>query len=123
MYREFRPAYSSRTLASWFFWRLGDKIMIQHSFSGASPMLDAEVFRKAAAGDQDAISHLLHAYGPQARRSLSINPQWQTLVTAEDVMQVTYLEAFMRFGQLQALDAESCTAWLTRVAQNNLKDA
>jgi RNA polymerase sigma-70 factor (ECF subfamily) len=83
----------------------------------------AEVFNKAAAGDQDAISRLLHAYGPQVRRTLSISPQWQALVDAEDVMQVTYLEAFMRFGQFESLDANSVKAWLTRVAQNNLKDA
>src|SRR5262245_32438725 len=98
-------------------------MMLQFSFSGAFSMLDAEVFRKAPAGDQDAISQLLCAYGPQARRSLSIHPQWQTLVTAEDVMQVTYLEAFMRIGQLQALDGEPCTAWLTRLAQTSLKAA
>src|SRR5437867_12054617 len=85
--------------------------------------VDAEVFRKAATGDQDAISRLLHVYGPTARRTLSISPQWQALVNAEDVMQVTYLEAFMRFGQLETFDADSVTAWLTRVAQNNLKDA
>ncbi len=85
--------------------------------------IDAGVFEKAATGDQEAVAQLLHAYGPQVRRTLSISPHWQALVTAEDVMQVTYLEAFTRFGQLEAFNAESVTVWLTRVAQNNLKDA
>src|SRR5262249_61891930 len=84
---------------------------------------DVDAFKKAATGDKDAISQLLATYGPQVRRALSISPHWQAVVNADDVMQVTYMEAFARFGQLDAFDAESLTAWLTRVAQNNLKDA
>src|SRR5262245_55864311 len=85
--------------------------------------VDAETFKLAATGDQDAVSQLLHAFGPQVRRGLSISPQWQATVDAEDVMQVTYVEAFMRYGQFKDSDADSLLAWLTRVAQNNLRDA
>ena len=85
--------------------------------------LAADVFEKAASGDQEAIAQLLHVYGPLVRQALSISPLWQATVSADDVMQVTYLEAFLRFPQQKPFDAESVTAWLTRVAKNNLKDA
>jgi len=85
--------------------------------------IDPDVFKNAASGDQEAISQVLKAYGPRVRQSLSISPVWQASVSTDDVMQVTYLEAFLRIPQQQPFDADSVTAWLTRVAQNNLKDA
>src|SRR5262245_30583110 len=84
---------------------------------------DPADFSRASAGDHDAAARLLNMYGPQVRRTLSISPQWQAAVDAEDVMQVTYIEAFMRFDQFRDSDADSLVAWLTRVAQNNLRDA
>src|SRR5439155_22230002 len=51
------------------------------------------------------------------------NPQWQSVLDVEDVMQVTYLEAFLRIRQLRVLDENTFVAWLTRVAENNLRDA
>src|SRR5436309_2448922 len=85
--------------------------------------IEPEVFRLAASGNADAITTLLRTYGPQVRRRMMINPQWQAVLDVEDVMQVTYLEAFLRIRQLRTLDESTFVAWLTRVAENNLRDA
>src|SRR5262249_2942348 len=84
---------------------------------------DPETFAKATAGNVDAITSLLRTYGPAVRRRLVIGPQWQAALDVEDVMQVTYLEAFLRIAQLRALGETSFVAWLTRIAENNLRDA
>lgn len=38
-------------------------------------------------------------------------------------MQVTYTEAFLRIGTMQARNEKSFVAWLSQIAQNNLRDA
>ena len=42
---------------------------------------------------------------------------------ADDVMQVTYLEAFLHRGKLDIDSDASFEAWLRRIATNNLRDA
>jgi RNA polymerase sigma-70 factor (ECF subfamily) len=41
----------------------------------------------------------------------------------EDVMQVTYLEAFLRMDEFKNRGPGSFPAWLREIAQNNLRDA
>ena len=55
-----------------------------------------QLVRSAVAGDADALTKLLQKFGPEVERSLQINPVWQTVLEPADVMQVTYLEAFLR---------------------------
>lgn len=83
---------------------------------------DARVER-AAEGDPDALADLLGLLGPRVRDQLWIGPRWRALVDEDDVMQASYLEAFLRVRTLQARTVSGFTAWLVRVAQNNLKDA
>ncbi|MBK9118219.1 MAG: sigma-70 family RNA polymerase sigma factor [Phycisphaerales bacterium] len=87
---------------------------------GISP--DERVAR-AARGDHEALAELLEEVGPEVRRRLSISPLWQAAIEAADVMQVTYLEAFLRVDQLRGESTETFRAWLTRLADNNLRDA
>ncbi len=82
-----------------------------------------ELSRKAAAGDADALSILLQRHGPEVERSLQINPIWRSMLEPADVMQVTYLEAFLRISTFDPARADSFVSWLRRIAQNNLKDA
>lgn len=83
------------------------------------PQLLAQVVR----GDETALSELLAHFGPIVRRELRIEPRWQSLVDADDVMQVTYLEAFLQIRKFQSGSLEGFSAWLRRIAENNLKDA
>jgi RNA polymerase sigma-70 factor (ECF subfamily) len=79
--------------------------------------------RKAADGDPDALTELLRIHGPAVERSLQIGKIWQNVLEPSDVMQVTYLEAFLRIRTFDPNRADSFEPWLKRIAQNNLKDA
>lgn len=79
--------------------------------------------RAAVAGDADAITRLLSETGPEVERSLNIGREWRSVLEPSDVMQVTYLEAFLRIGQYDPDRTEPFRAWLQRIAENNLRDA
>ena len=80
---------------------------------------------RAVEGDEDALTSLLNEHARTLERHIgaSIGPQWRSLLDAEDILQVTYLEAFMRIDQLTARTARGFMAWLRRIAENNLRDA
>ncbi|MGE3181344.1 MAG: sigma-70 family RNA polymerase sigma factor [Phycisphaerae bacterium] len=78
---------------------------------------------KAVAGDANALSEILAVIGPQIERQLQINPIWQNVLEPADVMQVTYLESFLRIGTFDPARGTPIAAWLRRIAENNLKDA
>lgn len=80
---------------------------------------------RAGRGDEDALCGLLSHYGPIVRERLKskIGAQWRTALDEDDVMQVTYLEAFLLIGQFKHRGTGSFLAWLSQVAENNLRDA
>lgn len=80
---------------------------------------------RAVAGDEDALAELLRAHGPAVRAQISqsIGARWQSVLDADDVMQVTYLEAFLRIERFQPRGESSFQAWLAQIARNNLRDA
>lgn len=84
-----------------------------------------ELMKRAVSGDQQALTELLEACGPIVRQRLAnaISPLWRSAIDEDDVMQVSYMEAFLRIDRFQPSDSGSFTAWLTRIAQNNLRDA
>lgn len=83
---------------------------------------DAQV-RRAIAGDIDALSGLLQIVGPQLRQQLSIDKRWQAVLDPDDVLQVTYLEAFLQIGRFTPGGPKAFLGWLKRIAENNLRDA
>jgi RNA polymerase sigma-70 factor (subfamily 1) len=84
---------------------------------------ECRLLGRAVEGDTDALGKLLREYGPQVRRRLTIRTAWQGVLDPADVMQVTYTEAFLRIGQFAGRTPETFVAWLTRIAENNLRDA
>ncbi|MCK4658001.1 MAG: sigma-70 family RNA polymerase sigma factor [Phycisphaerae bacterium] len=86
---------------------------------------DDELVVCAVRGDQEALGTLLQCHGPQVRSRLAgkIGKQWQAALAEDDVMQVTYLEAFLQIGCFTPGGPGSFLAWLTRMAENNLRDA
>lgn len=78
---------------------------------------------RAVTGDTDSLSALLSFYGPRVEKWLEIGRMWRALIEPGDVMQVTYLEAFMQIGTFRPDQAASFEAWLRRIAENNLRDA
>ena len=73
---------------------------------------DANMLARATGGDDDALSALLQRHGPRVRRELAIGKQYQSLIDPDDVMQVTYVEAFARIGGFTPTGPEAFLAWL-----------
>jgi len=84
---------------------------------------DDALLEQAVAGESEALAELLRRFGPLVRRELQIDPRWQSVVDADDVMQVTYLEAFLRIRRFEPDGMAAFLAWLRRIAENNLRDA
>jgi len=91
--------------------------------SNPPPATADELARRAVAGDADALSELLCQAGPALERSLRIGRRWQAHIDVDDVLQVTYLEAFLQIGRFDPSRGVSFVTWLRRIAANNLRDA
>lgn len=114
--RERIPDWNPRALAA----RSPNRLM---AMSAASAHHDDEILRRALEGDAEALGQLLHRHGPDIARKLRIAPKWTRALTVEDVMQVSYVEAFLRIRTLREPTEPAFRAWLTRIAENNLLDA
>jgi len=86
---------------------------------------DTTIVSRAVDGDPQALKTLLGRHGPAVWTTVNaeIGAQWRSLLDADDVMQVTYLEAFLQIGRLTGRDDAAFVAWLRRIALNNLRDA
>jgi RNA polymerase sigma-70 factor (ECF subfamily) len=85
--------------------------------------LEDQLVGRAVAGDADALSVLLDRHGPVLERKLYISPTWRAVLEPADVMQVTYLEAFLHIGRLAEHKTERFVTWLRQIAENNVRDA
>ncbi len=93
------------------------------SSSEPSNSAQHELVAEAVRGNGDALSTLLAKFGPSVEQGLRIGRQWQNVIDSSDVMQVTYLEAFLQIPSFRPDNAGSFEAWLRRIAENNLRDA
>lgn len=86
---------------------------------------DATMLQNAVEGDAAALRELLERFGGEVRARIAgrIENRWRAVLDVEDVMQIAYLEAFLHIDQLTARDRASFIAWLTRIAENALRDA
>jgi RNA polymerase sigma-70 factor (ECF subfamily) len=86
---------------------------------------DDSLVSLAGQGDDNAMTLLLQRHGPaiRARLSTEIRGKWQSVLDADDVMQITYLEAYLRIDRFEPRGEGSFAAWLTHIAKNNLRDA
>ncbi len=89
------------------------------------PKSDQSLLQQAVEGDAAALRILLEQFGGEVRSRISgrIDKRWQALLDEDDVMQVAYLEAFLHIDQLTARDLPSFLSWLTRIAENAIRDA
>lgn len=78
---------------------------------------------RAVERDGDALEELLREFGPPVEAAILIDRRWRSSLDSEDVMQVTYLEAYLRVATLRSRTAEGFRLWLARIAENNLRDA
>jgi len=89
------------------------------------PVIDLSLLQRAVEGDTAALRVLLEHFGGEVRKRISgrIDKRFRASLDEDDVMQVAYLEAFLHIDQLTARDSASFLAWLTRIAENALRDA
>lgn len=85
----------------------------------------ARLIAEAIAGDAAATEELLADSEPALRQALTgqIPASFRSAFDVDDVIQVTFVEAFLRIGTFTPRGPGSFQAWLTTLARNNLKDA
>jgi RNA polymerase sigma factor (sigma-70 family) len=86
-------------------------------------MITDDVVAKAAGGDAGALEALLREAAPALRAELAIDARFRRSFDVDDVLQVTFLEAFLRIRSLERPTAAAFGAWLRRIAEHNLADA
>jgi len=93
--------------------------------SAAMEVSDDSLIARAMEGDEDAVCALLVRYEARLRGCLRgrIGEQYQGAFGEDDVIQVTFIEAFLRIRQFHPNGNGAFLAWLTRIADNNLRDA
>jgi len=86
---------------------------------------DVDLLVRAQGGDHAAIGDLFERHGPDVRRSLAnaIPKKFAALISIDDVMQQTYMDAFLDLAKFHARDSSAFSAWLTKLARRNLVDA
>jgi RNA polymerase sigma-70 factor (ECF subfamily) len=81
--------------------------------------------RRAVEGDLEALARLLEEHGPALRERLRgrIPAAHRAVLGEEDVLQVTYLEAFLRVASFTGGTGAAFASWLRAIAEHNLADA
>jgi len=86
-------------------------------------MSSDDLVARAVAGDATALEALLRDAAPALRGGIVVDPRFRRSFDADDVLQVTFVEAFLRIRSLQLATPVAFGAWLRRIAENNLADA
>lgn len=86
---------------------------------------ETDLVARAIRGDSEALTDLLEQEGPAVRQRIesTLNSVWRSSFDPDDVMQVSYMEAFMQIGRFQPGGPGSFRAWLAHIAENNMRDA
>ena len=86
---------------------------------------DGERLGQAIQGDERALTELLEKHGPAIRRRLAgaIPKRWQSLLSEDDVLQQTYVDAFRDIGRFVGDDGRAFERWLHTLAKRNMLDA
>lgn len=86
---------------------------------------DDTLIHRAIAGDRDALAQLLRRVGPELQERLrnDIGGRWQSQLDPEDVLQVTFLECFLKIHTFENRGDGAFQAWISRICRNNFLDA
>lgn len=84
---------------------------------------EASLLARARGGDEEALTTLLARYAPILRNSIRISPKWNSMLEADDVIQMTFVEVFLRMPQFVGEHPRAFKAWLLTIARNNVRAA
>lgn len=93
---------------------------------GKMSQAEEELLRGACAGNTRALTDLLDAVTPPLRVQLDkkIGNKYAGALEAKDVLQVSYLDAFLKFNRFDAsAGVPGFVAWFQQIANHNLIDA
>lgn len=97
----------------------------RHAFivNDVPPPIETLLLR-AKEGDAQALAHALHgcAASVRARLSGNIPSRWAAQIGIDDLLQQTYLDAFLSIGRFDGDTAEAFAGWLCAIARRNLQD-
>lgn len=77
----------------------------------------------AGAWTKERLQAFLENHARELRSQIRVDRRWRHLLDVEDVLQITYLEAFQSFHQLRDFSEKALLGWLANSARNNLRDA
>lgn len=82
------------------------------------------LLQQARGGDPDALATLLGRYAPELHGLVraGIPHRWRALLTAEDILQETFTDAFVGIARFEPCGPGALRAWLRTLARNNLRD-
>lgn len=85
----------------------------------------SDQIQAAVEGDSGALSAILEAFHDELTKHLigRIARPFQSVLSVDDVLQVTYLEVFIRIRQFRPGTAEALLRWLKKSTDHNLIDA
>lgn len=81
-----------------------------------------DLLARAVAGDSAALGELLQHHSPHIARELRRDHAALSAADIEDVMQVTFLEAFLHIRRFDTASPGSLGGWLRSIARNNVSD-
>jgi len=94
---------------------------------GKGIMADSEdeLLDRASRGDRDALVQLFQHHGPRVRAALAgqIPRRFRSLLDEQDILQETYVDAFLGIGRFTPKGSAAFTSWLVKIAMNNVRDA
>lgn len=84
-----------------------------------------DALARARCGDLEALAGLLEASAPALRTQLAarLPAAHRAVLAVEDVLQVTWLEAFLAIERCASTSEAGFAAWLRAIAERNLQDA
>ena len=86
---------------------------------------DTDLVRRAVAGHEDSLAELLLLHSADLSRYVSAKfpPALLGVISADDIVQQTFVEAWRRIGHFDP-DGDACfQTWLTLIARRRAKDA
>jgi len=97
----------------------------QDSESGSEIPLQPALIAAAIAGDCVALEQLLLAHYDQLERQIGakLPPRLQSTQAVEDILQLTFMQAFRDIGRFEQRPDATFGDWLARIADNRLLDA
>lgn len=84
--------------------------------------IESSLIEQAVGGDSNALGMLLERSAAQLSNELRRENQRLSPPDIDDVMQVTFLEAFLHIRRFDPSASGSFIGWLRRIAQNNVRD-